>query len=412
MKFFHISDLHIGKQLYGYSLLADQEYVLAQILDEVKKEKPDALLVTGDIYDKPVPSAEAVQVFDRFLTEVADACPGMQVMLIAGNHDAARRIDYAKNLLCRQGIQIAGTPPQRPEDKLRRVTLTDDHGEVDFYLLPFFKPGNLRGVFSDEENESYVNQARGQGRSEYEIYLEALLAREQIEPEKRSVLLTHQFYLPGDGSVPEKAESEIHTVGTLDHISAHLLSAFDYVAMGHLHRPQKCGRESFRYCGTPMPYSLSEEKDKKSITMVIMGKAGEDIKIELIPIIPLRGVRKFRGTVEELIALAQREGVVSDKSGEAGQKVIDDYVSLIVTDEQPGRYVREQLGTYYTHILEIRFDNRYMQSLMNEEGSEGLSDDYFEMFREFYEMRNGSSMTEEETQIFARLLDETKGGQE
>ena len=401
MKFFHISDLHIGKQLYGYSLLADQEYVLAQILDMAKKEKPDALLVTGDIYDKPVPSSEAVQVFDRFLTEISVACPAMQVMVIAGNHDAARRIDYAKNLLCRQGIQIAGTPPQRPEDEMRRVTLTDEHGEIDFYLLPFFKPGNLRGVFTDEENESYVNCSKEQGRSEYEIYLEALLAREQINPEKRSVLLTHQFYLPGDGSVPEKAESEIHTVGTLDHISVHLLSAFDYVAMGHLHRPQKCGKDNFRYCGTPMPYSLSEENDKKSITVVTMGKPGEDVKIDLIPIKPLRGVRKLRGTVEELIASAENAGDCAD-----------DYVSLVVTDEQPGRYVREQLGTYYTHILEIRFDNRYMQSLMDEEFSEGLSDDYFEMFRAFYEMRNGSTMTEEETQIFAKLLDETKGGQE
>jgi len=169
MKFFHISDLHIGKQLYGYSLLADQEYVLAQIIEAVQKEKPDALLVTGDIYDKPVPSAEAVQVFDRFLTEISVACPKMQVMVIAGNHDAARRIDYAKNLLCRQGIQIAGTPPQRPEDGLRCVTLADEFGEVDFYLLPFFKPGNLRGVFTDEENESYVNRSKEQGRSEYEI---------------------------------------------------------------------------------------------------------------------------------------------------------------------------------------------------------------------------------------------------
>lgn len=409
MKFFHISDLHIGKQLYGYSLLEDQVYVLEQILEEAQKEKPDALLITGDIYDKPVPGAEAVSVFDRFLTGLSQICPKMQIMVIAGNHDAARRIDYAGDILCHHGIHIVGTPPQEPEDRIRRVTLTDADGEVDFYLLPFFKPGNLRGLFTEEENDSYVNCAKAEGRSEYEVYLEALLSREKLDETKRNVLLTHQFFVPGNGEKPERTESEIITVGTLDHISSHLLSAFDYVAMGHLHRPQRCGRESFRYCGTPMPYSLSEEKDKKSVTVVTMGAAGENVQVELIPLRPLRRVRKIRGSVEELVTLAQQEGALSDKGGGAGHKVIGDYVSLVVTDEQPGRYVREQLGAYYSHILELRFDNRFMQSLMEEQCLEGLSDDYVEMFRAFYEMRNGAGMSGEEAEIFAKLLDETRG---
>lgn len=411
MKFFHISDLHIGKQLYGYSLLEDQVYVLEQILKEAQKEKPDALLITGDIYDKPVPGAEAVAVFDRFLTGLSRSCPAMQIMVIAGNHDAARRIDYAGDILCQHGIHIVGTPLQRPGDQIRRVTMEDAYGAVDFYLLPFFKPGNLRGVFTEEENTYYVNRAKEEGRSEYEIYLEALLGREDLNASRRKVLLTHQFFVPGDGEKPERTESEIITVGTLDHISAHLLSAFDYVAMGHLHRPQKCGRENIRYCGTPMPYSLSEEKDHKSITVVTLGLPGQEAQVETIALTPLRRVRKLRGSVKELIALAQQEGKMSDQPGKAGQKEINDYVSLVVTDEEPGRYVREQLGMYYSHILEIRFDNRFMQSLMEDQLSEGLSEDYFEMFRSFYEMRNGAGMSGEEAEIFAKLLDETKGGE-
>lgn len=406
MKFFHISDLHIGKQLYGYSLAEDQAYVLRLIEEALERERPDALLITGDIYDKPVPGGEAVQMFDRFLTQVSQRCLKMPIMVIAGNHDAAKRIDYAGGILCHHDIHIVGTPPQKPEERIKKVTLADENGEVDIYLLPFFKPGNLRGLFSEEENEDYVNRAKERGVSEYEIYLEALLVREEIDTTKRNVLLTHQFFVPGSGEQPERTESEIHTVGTLDHISGHLLAPFDYVAMGHLHRPQKCGKESRRYCGTPVAYSLSEEKDEKSITVVTLGKPGEEAQIATIPLTPLRRVRKLRGTIGELIALAMSEGSARGKSG------VDDYVSLVVTDEEPGRYVREQLGAYFTHILEIRFDNRFMQSLVGDLSQEGLSDDYFEMFRQFYEMRNGTSMSEAETRIFEKLLYDAKGEEE
>lgn len=405
MKFFHISDLHIGKQLYGYSLAEDQGYVLRLILDALQKEKPDALLVTGDIYDKPVPSSEAVQIFDGFLTEVTQICPQMPVMLIAGNHDAAKRIDYAGEILRRHNIHIVGTPPKSPEDNIRRVTVSDEYGEVDFYLLPFFKPANVRGVFSEEENGSYVNRAKEKGVSEYEVYFEALLAREEIDKAKRNVLLTHQFFMPGVGKEPERTESEVITVGTIDHISTHLLHVFDYVAMGHLHRPQKCQKETYRYCGTPMPYSLSEEKDEKSITVVKMEQAGREPDITTIPLKPLRKVRKLKGTIEELCAIAAAEG------GKDVQR-IDDYVSLVVTDDEPGRYVRERLGSCFSHILEIRFDNRYMNSLMEDMPQEGLSNDYFEMFRQFYEMRNGASMSEEEIRILEQLLLDTKEEEE
>lgn len=403
MKLFHISDLHIGKQLYGYSLAKDQAYVLSLILDELRREKPDVLLVTGDIYDKPVPSGEAVEMFDRFLTEVSEACPGMPVMIIAGNHDAAKRVDYAGGILRHHNIHIVGTPPREEGELLRRVTIIDEYGEVDFYLLPFFKPSGVRGVFTEEENENYVNQAKEKGVSEYEVYMEALLARETVDKTKRNVLLTHQFFVPGNGQEVERTESEIITVGTIDHISTHVLSPFDYVAMGHLHRPQKCGKPYYRYCGTPMAYSLSEEKDKKSITVVTLGEPGTEASIETIALTPLRKVRKLRGTTEELIRFAKEEGEMRGTGD-----VIGDYVSLVVTDETPGRFVREELGAYYPFMLELRFDNRFMESLVGEPGTEGLSDNYFEMFLQFYEMRNGVSMEEEERRLLAEMLEYTE----
>ena len=395
MKFLHISDLHIGKQLHGYSLLEDQCYVLQQVLDIMEKECPDALLIAGDIYDKAIPGAEAVRMFDWFLTKASEIRPKVAVFVIAGNHDSARRIDFAGDILCREQIYIVGTPPETSEQQIRKVTLTDEHGEVDFYILPFFKPGNLRGLFTEEENVSYVNLSKESGRSEYDIYFEKLLARENIDYSKRNVMLTHQFYLPKSGNI-ERTDSEIVTVGTIDNISSQQLSAFEYVAMGHIHRPQNCGNEQMRYCGTLMPYSLSEEKDDKSVTMVTLVEKGAQPKIETIPVTPLRRVRRLKGTKQEILSEA-----------DCGQEKEDDYVSITITDEEPGRFVREELGSRFSHILEIRFENSHIKELIGEGSDAPLCEDYFEMFNRFYEMRNGVSMSEQEKHILAQLLGET-----
>lgn len=395
MKFLHISDLHIGKQLYGYSLLEDQKHVLDRVLEVLKREAPDALLIAGDIYDKPIPGVEAVRLFDRFLTEVSQLRTRVPVFVIAGNHDAAGRIDFAGEILCREQVYMVGTPPECPGQQMSKVTLTDEYGEVDVYSLPFFKPGSLRGLFTQEENDSYVNLAKESGRSEYDVYLEKLLARENIDDSKRNIMLTHQFYLPKKGTV-ERTDSEIVTVGAIDHILAERLSVFEYVAMGHIHRAQKCGTEQMRYCGTLMPYSLSEENDEKSITMVTLGKKGTGAKIETIPVAPLRRVRKLRGTKEELLAFAKTENAQ------------DDYVSLVVTDEEPGRFVREELGSIFSHILEIRFENRHISQWLGEGGDAPLLEDSFALFSGFYEMRNGMAMSEQEKEVLTHLLDETE----
>ncbi len=412
MRFFHISDLHIGKQLYGYHLIEDQKYVLRQIIDAMEKEQPDALLIAGDIYDKPVPSGEAVTLFDWFLTEVSKVCLQTPILIIAGNHDSAKRIDYAGDILSRQNIHIVGTPPQKQGDEIYKITQKDEFGEVDFYLLPFFKPANLRTLFSEDEN--YESIAAESGPSEYEIYFEKLLARQSVDERKRNVLLTHQFYVPGDGTAVERTESEVITVGTLEHISTAHLAPFEYVAMGHIHRGQRCGQERYRYSGTPMPYSLSEENDSKAITVVTLAEKGREAEIETIPLKPLRRIRKCKGTKKELIQLAKAEAEErkSRNPDLEWSEGIDDYVSLIVTDEEPGRFVREELGMSYSHILEIRYDNQFMRQLIGESQTAPLSNNYFEMFEQFYEMRNGNAMSEEEKQILSKMLDSAQEEEE
>lgn len=397
MRFFHISDLHIGKQLYGYHLLEDQKYILEQILGQLKKQKPEALLIAGDVYDKPVPSAEAVSLFDWFLTEVSRLDPAVAVLLISGNHDSPKRMDYASRILMRQNIYIAGNAPRSDEENICRITLTDAHGPVHFYLLPFVKPGYLRGLFSEEENESYVSLSKETGRSEYDIYFENLLGREKIDTEERNVLLVHQFFLPSGGNI-ERSDSETITVGLIDNIDTTHLKPFDYVAMGHIHRAQSCGNPCYRYCGTPMPYSVSEEKDKKSITSVTLEEKGKTPVITTIPLAPLRRIRSLRGTKKQLIDAAVTE------SGEEG--CVDDFVSLMVTDEEPGRFVREELSEYFSHILEIKFDNTFTRSMLKEQGREAFSTDFFHMFENFFEMRNGKAMNEEEKKLLAVMLEQ------
>lgn len=395
MRLFHISDLHIGKQLYGYNLLEDQKYILGQILEEIRKQKPDVLLIAGDIYDKPVPGADAVSLFDWFLTEISYMEPVVFVMLISGNHDSPKRMDFASRILMRHNIYIAGCAPQKPEESICRVTLQDAYGPVHFYLLPFVKPGYLRELFSEEENESYVNESRKTGRNEYDIYFEKLLERESFNMKERNVLLSHQFFVPAGDSV-ERSDSETITVGLTDNIDTVHLKVFDYVALGHIHRGQRCGKPYYRYCGTPMPYSVSEGKDTKSITLVTLHEKGEKPVVETIPLKPVRGIRSLQGTKQQLISQAMAE------KGEL--PFLDDFVSITVTDEDPGRYIREELSEHFSHILEIRFDNAFTRAMSKVQMGESFSKDFLKMFENFFEMQNGKPMDEKEKELLVEML--------
>lgn len=378
MRFFHLSDLHIGKQFYGYSLLEDQEWILKEILELVRERQPDAVVIAGDVYDKSVPAAEAVAVFDWFLTELTRIRPQVPVMIISGNHDSPERLAYAEGILANQQVYIAGFPPAGPEEYLKKITLSDSWGETDFWLLPFVKPGFVRKVFPGEEPENYQEAA------------ERLLARETIDRERRNVIVTHQFYTAA-GEKPRQSESETIVVGGLDQVDTGCLEAFEYAALGHIHRPQSMGRPTVRYCGTPLKYSVSEWNQEKTLTEAELREKGSQPVITLHPLHPLRDVKVLRGKLEDIL-------------GES-REVCQDYVSVILTDEQEPYQPKERLEAVFPRILEVRMENSRTkgQEWMEEEGE--TVTDPIEVFRRFFLQMQGRELDEEEEQIIGEVFE-------
>ncbi|MCC8103860.1 MAG: exonuclease SbcCD subunit D [Clostridiales bacterium] len=264
MKFFHLSDLHIGLKLMNRDLREDQEYILRQVTEIAGREQPDAVVIAGDIYDKALPSAEAVEVFDRFISELTEAVPSAVIMMISGNHDSAPRVNCFRSVLSRQKLYMVGQPPRTETEYIEKVTCTDVFGKVNFYLLPFVKPSMVKGVVGVDENGNNFS---------YNESLRRLIARETIDQSERNVLVSHQFYLPKGVAAEdiERMDSEIPTVGNIDAIAADVLECFDYAALGHIHKPMKVGNERFRYCGTPLACSVSEAGQIKGIVMVELG---------------------------------------------------------------------------------------------------------------------------------------------
>lgn len=383
MRFFHLSDLHIGKQLHYYNLREDQEHILAEVISYAENIRPDAILIAGDIYDRSVPSGEAVSLFDDFLTRLSEVRPAIPVLIIAGNHDSAQRLDYASRLLGSHHIYIAGRAPETEEEHLKKITLEDEYGEVNFYLLPFLKPGYVRGVCGGELPESYTDAVR------------AVLEREEIDLTQRNVLLSHQFYT-GNTETPETCDSELLSVGGIDNVDISAVKEFDYVALGHLHGAQRVGAEHIRYCGTLLKYSVSEAGQEKSLHMVELGKKGEAAHVEKLPLHPLRDVRALRGNLEELIAqadLSRRE----------------DYVSVTLTDEVDPYKPKEQLEKVYSHILEVRMDNERTRKKLDFSQEDIRIEDPLSVFGDFYREMQGREMTEEEHEILAQVFDDVKG---
>lgn len=330
MKFFHLSDLHIGLKLYNRDLGEDQAYILRQIIRLAAEERPDALVIAGDIYDRGVPPAEAVELFDRFITELTDTLPKLSVMLIAGNHDSGPRVGCLNAILSRQNVHMIGQPPRTKEEYMEKVVLRDQYGPVNFYLLPFVRPSMARRAVGDEEERALS----------YEETLRRLIARETLDPAQRNVIVSHQFYLPS-GSRPEDIErmdSEIPTVGNIDAVPADILEPFDYGALGHIHKPMKAGGEFCRYCGTPLACSVSEAGQEKSIVQVELGEKG-DRKVRLLPLKPLRQVKIIRGEFSQVL-------------GQACQ----DYVTVILTDREDLDVLdmQDKLRSAFPYLLEIR----------------------------------------------------------
>ncbi|MCD8125521.1 MAG: exonuclease SbcCD subunit D [Lachnospiraceae bacterium] len=331
MKFFHLSDLHIGLKLMNRDMGEDQRYVLQQIVDRAEAERPDAVVIAGDVYDKAVPSAEAVETFDGFISRLAEALPECEILVISGNHDSAARMNLYRSVLQRQRIHMIGLPPRRPEEHIERVTLHDTFGEVHFYLLPFVRPSMVREIVGTD--------ARGNSLS-YDETLHRLIGREEIDENARNVLVSHQFFLPvgTEASEVERADSEIRTVGDIDEVRADILERFDYAALGHIHRPMRVGDTAHRYCGTPLACSVSEAGQEKGIVLVEMGRKG-DVQTKVLPLVPLRQVRVLRGTAKELLACAS-----------------EDYVTVILTDTTDLEIldVLDRLRAAFPNLLEVR----------------------------------------------------------
>lgn len=331
MKFFHLSDLHIGLKLMNRDLSEDQEYIFRQITDLAALHRPDAVVIAGDIYDRAVPSAEAVELFDRFLTGLTQAVPGTAVMIISGNHDSGLRLNCFRSVLARQQVHMIGLPPQRPEEFIEKVVLEDDWGPVNFYLLPFVKPSMVKQIVGTEENGNNLS---------YNETLRRLIDRENIDESRRNVLVSHQFYLPPhvQADQVERMESEIRTVGNIDEVSGEMLQIFDYAALGHIHKPMKVGDEFHRYCGTPLACSVSEAGQAKGIVMVEMEEKG-NLKTSVLPLTPLRQVRLLRGTLSQVLAQA-----------------CGDYVTVVLTDRTDLDILdmQDRLRSAFPRLLEIR----------------------------------------------------------
>lgn len=385
MKMFHLSDLHIGKQLHYYNLKENQQAALSQIAGLAKEHRPDVILICGDVFDRSVPSGEAYTVFDGFLQELAGISPQVPVLIIAGNHDNAQRLNYASSFLEKHQIYVSVAAPSQPEEYLKKVTLEDQHGEVVFYLLPFLKPGYVRHLFEEGAVTDYGSAVR------------EILAREQVDYGKRNVLLSHQFYT-SQGQKPQTCDSEqsVITVGGLDNVDVSVVEQFDYVALGHIHGAQKVKSPHIRYCGTPLKYSVSEEFHKKAVTMVELGAKGQEVKVSSLPIKPIQEVRRERGRLEEIIARATKENR-------------HDFISVTLTDEKEPYHPKEQLEEVYSSILELRVDNARTRSILEPEPEGDALPGSMDAFRMFYQEMQGQPMGEEEEQIIAEILGQQGG---
>jgi len=358
MRILHLADLHIGKRVNGFSMLEDQKYILNQILGIVKERQTEVVLIAGDVYDKAIPSAEAVEVFDDFLTKLVEA--KQKVLLISGNHDSEERLAFASQVMKKSGVYFA---PVFSGD-IEKVTLQDEYGDIHFYMLPYRKPAKVVEV------------------------LEKLL-NEKIDKTERNILLAHQFLT---GATP--SESEEFSVGGIENIDAQMFEDFDYVALGHIHRAQQVGKEYIRYAGTPLKYSFSEVNHKKSVTIVEIKEKG-NIEIELLPLKPLRDMRDLKGTYMELTARENYQDADTN-----------DYVHITLTDEEDIIDVIAKLRVIYPNLMKLDYDNtrtRSRQNICMEEQVEQKSP--MELFSDFYLQQNNQEMTKEQYEFAKQILE-------
>lgn len=374
MRFLHLADLHIGKRVNGFSMIEDQKFVFEQVYNVIENEKIDGIIMAGDIYDKPVPSAEAVKLFDEMLTRLVSI--NLPIFVISGNHDSAERIGFGSDILSAAKVYMSRVY----NGNLQKIELEDDYGKINVYLLPFIKPATVKNIYKEAEIKDYDDA------------LAYVLSQEKIDETKRNVIVSHQFVT---GAM--RSESEEVSVGGLDNVSVENYEAFDYVALGHIHRAQQMGRESARYAGTLLKYSFSEEKHNKSMTIVDLKEKG-NIEIKEIPVKPLHDLKTIKGKFSK---------ITSEEFYKELKK--EDYYRAVLTDEDDILNAIGKLKSIYPNLMSMEYDNTRTRSYSvvdNVETGEAKSPlDYFE---EFFEKQNGRKMSEKQRNYLLEILGEAR----
>ena len=374
MKFLHLSDLHLGRRLCEMDLWEDQAYILRQCLEMAKENQVTAVLIAGDVYDRSVPTVGAVNLLDQFLNDLVQA--GIAAYIISGNHDSADRLGFGSKLLQSNRVYLASVF----QDGLEHYTLQDEYGEVHLWALPFIRPSMVRGCFPEQEIANYTDAVA------------AIVQHAKIDPSARNIMMAHQFVTAGTQQ-PETCDSESLNLGTLDNVDASVFDVFDYVALGHIHGPQRVGRDTVRYCGSPLAYSVSEVRHTKGVVLVELGAKGT-LSWQQLPLTPLRPLRRLEGPLEELLAHGQPS---------------DDYIYGVLTDDVPPMNAAVRLRSIYPYLVKLDFAPRgtrthQKRATIKEIDNKGL----LELFDDFYQTVHERPLDEQERQVMHKVCEEVE----
>ena len=371
MKFIHLSDLHLGKRVNEYSMIEDQKYILTKIIGIIDNENPDGVIIAGDIYDKAVPSAEAVQLFDNFLVSLSKR--KLQVFVISGNHDSPERIAFASKIMDASGIHMSPVY----DGNIAPISMTDEFGIVNIYMLPFIKPVHVRR-FCEDEIKTYTDA------------IKYVISKMNLNSDNRNVLVTHQFVTGA-----KRSESEEISVGGTDNVDASVFECFDYVALGHIHSPQNCGSNKIRYCGTPLKYSFSEANDKKSVTVIELSEKG-NTTYRTVELVPMHDLIELRGTYNDLMLKSFYENTTWQ----------EDYVHITLTDEDDIPDAIGKLRAVYHRLMKLDYDNKRTRANAEINGATDIGfKSPSELFSDFYELQNNQEMNEEQKKFIIDLIE-------
>ena len=382
MRILHLADLHLGKILQEQPLIEDQKYMLEEIIKKVQEENIEIILISGDIYDRSIPQTDAVDMLDYFLNKLIKDLK-KQVFMISGNHDSKERLGFGNKIFENDGLYISS----KYEGQIKKVELQDEYGKLNIYLLPFIKPVEVKKYFEDEILS-------------YDETIKKIIEKENIDETQRNIILTHQF-VTCIGEEVERTDSETISLGGIDNVDISNYDKFDYVAIGHVHRPQRIGRDTARYAGTMLKYSFSEVNHKKTIPIIDFKEKG-NINIKLVELIPLRDMREIKGPIEELI---KKENYKNTNT--------EDYIKAIITNEEPVYDAIGQIRKVYPNVLKLEIQNSKSSVSQNDEKEKELQNiknkSEVELFNEFYKFQNYTELNDEQTQVIENIVKEIKG---